>query len=96
MNSIVPFYVGPYKVEYVKYLTDISRDIKSDIYSHIETLKMLTDPKSCGYEDNEYNEVLEKAHIMIKIWSKRDDIMSYDNFISYKREDKLNKIGINE
>ena len=69
-----------YKEEYKNYLMILSKGIKSEIYSHYDTDNIL---------------VLEKARIMIIVWSEDiDNVLTYDEFVTKQRDNKLSEIGI--
>lgn len=88
-----------YKEEYKNYLIQLSKGIKSEIYSHYDTVNMLLKPVSFGYDIVDTNLLFEKARIMIIIWSddvgtNGEDVLTYDEFVIKQRDNKLNEIGI--
>ncbi len=86
-----------YKEEYKNYLMILSKGIKSEIYSHYDTVNMLLNPISFGYDSSDADNilVLEKARIMIIVWSEDiDNVLTYDEFVTKQRDNKLSEIGI--
>lgn len=90
-----------YKEEYKNYLMILSKGIKSEIYSHYDTVNMLLNPISFGYDSSDADNilVLEKARIMIIVWSEDIDdrwgnVLTYDEFVTKQRDNKLSEIGI--
>lgn len=64
----------------------LSKGIKSEIYSHYDTVNMLLKPVSFGYDIADTNLLFEKARIMIIIWSEDvgtngEDILTYNQFV---------------
>lgn len=87
--------------EYKKYLISISKSIKSDIYSHHNTVELLTNSEAFGYNlsDEDMKMSMYKAYVIIKTWSKEPygvevNVDSYEEFIANHRDNKLNEIGI--
>lgn len=86
-----------YKNEYIDYLLSLSINIDVENYSeynHQNIVKLLFLPRSFGYKNTEYDLIFNKAYIILEAWSK--EVMSYPEFIQYKRDNKLKEIGIDE